>query len=42
MGAVLLLSLKSKVGAAVFMENRSKFGAKFEENGAKQVHKMKK
>jgi hypothetical protein len=31
MGAVLLLSLKSIEGAAVFMENRRKFGAKFEE-----------
>jgi hypothetical protein len=31
MGTVLLLSLKFKEGAAVFMENRSKFGAKFEE-----------
>ena len=32
---MLLLSLKSKVGAAVFMENNSKFGAKIEGKGAK-------
>ena len=33
--AVLLLSLKSEVGAAVSMENRSRLGVRVEEIGAK-------
>jgi hypothetical protein len=35
LGTLLLVSFKSELGAAVFMENRNKFGARFEKIGAK-------